>query len=93
MPARDPWPSMRAARGGGPWWQSAKTWALLPLLLLVGLYSAFGLVFLVIPARLTTALLRGPRRVFRRLSRWVGWPGPVAVPPVRSLHTQSAPRR
>ena len=54
-----------AARGGG----RAK---LAPLVLLVGLYSAFGVVFLVIPARLTTALLRGPRRLFRRLSRWVG---------------------
>ena len=54
--------------GGG----RAKSWALAPVVLLVGLYSAFGVVFLVIPARLTTALLRGPRRLFRRLSRWAG---------------------
>ena len=72
MHARDPWPSMRPARGGGPWWRRARHWALAPLVLLVGLYSAFGVVFLIIPARLTTALLRGPRRLFRRLSRWVG---------------------
>ena len=43
-PARDPWRSNRAARGGGPWGQ-AKTWALAPLVLLVGRYSAFGVVF------------------------------------------------
>ena len=62
---------MRAAGGGGPWLRRARHWAFAPLVLLLGLYSAFGVVFLVIPARLTTALLRGPRRIFRRLSRWI----------------------
>ena len=70
--ARDPWPSMRAAGGGGSPWRRARHWALAPLVLLVGLYSAFGIVFLVIPARLTTALLHLPRRLVRRLSRWRG---------------------
>ena len=72
MPARNPWPSMRAAGSGGSWWRGPDHWALAPLVLLVGLYSAFGVVFLVIPARLTTALLRGPRGLLGRLSRWVG---------------------
>ena len=61
--ARDPWPSMRAAGSGGPWWRRARHWALAPLVLLVGLYSAFGVVFLVIPGRLTTAPPRAAARV------------------------------
>ena len=64
--------SIRTASNGGRRWGWAKSWALAPLVLLAGLYSAFGIVFLVIPARLTTALLRGPRRLLGRLSRWVG---------------------
>ncbi len=68
--ARDPWRSIRAARAGSRRWGRVKTWALAPLVLLAGLYSAFGIVFLIIPARLTTALIRGPRRLLRRLSRW-----------------------
>ena len=78
--ARDPWRSIGgafakrnlSARGGGPRWGQARHWALAPLVLLVGLYSAFGVVFLVIPARLATALIRGPRRLLGRLSRWIG---------------------
>ena len=54
---------MRAAGSGGPWWRRARHWALAPLVLLVGLYSAFGVVFLVIPGRLTTAPPRAAARV------------------------------
>ena len=61
-----------SARDGRPLWVRAKNWVLTPLVLLVVLYSAFGIVFMVIPARLTTALLRGPRRLLRRRSRWFG---------------------
>ena len=61
-----------SARDGGRLWGRAKHWALMPLVLLVGLYSAFGIVFLIIPARVTTALIRGPRRLLGRLSRWFG---------------------
>ncbi len=55
---------------GRPLWVRAKEWALLPLVLLVALYSAFGIVFMVIPARVIAPLIRGPRRLFWRLSRW-----------------------
>ena len=61
-----------SARDGRPLWVRAKNWVLAPLVLLVVLYSAFGIVFMVIPARLTTALIRGPRRLLRRFSRWSG---------------------
>ena len=61
-----------SARNGRPLWVRAQTWVLSPLVLLVVLYSAFGIVFMVIPARLTTALIHGPRRLRRRLSRWFG---------------------
>ena len=61
-----------SARHGRPLWARAKSWVLSPLVLLVVLYSAFGIVFMVIPARLTTALIRGPRRLLRRRFRWFG---------------------
>ena len=61
-----------SARDGRPLSVRAKNWVLAPLVLLVVLYSAFGIVFMVIPARVATALIRGPRRLLGRVSRWFG---------------------
>lgn len=52
-----------------PPWMLVKDLALLPVVLLVGLYSAFGAVFLVIPGRVLQALTRVPRRLLGRFSR------------------------
>jgi len=53
-----------------PLWKLAKNVALLPLVLLVGLYSAFGIVFLVVPGRVVQAVPRPSRRLLGRPSRW-----------------------
>ncbi len=58
------------ARGLGRWiGKRAKNVALLPLVLLVGLYSAFGVVFLVVPGRVVQAVARASRRLLGRFSR------------------------
>ena len=53
-----------------PLWMLAKNVALLPLVLLMGLYSAFGIVFLVVPGRVVQAVPRPSRRLLGRPSRW-----------------------
>ena len=58
------------ARDGRPLWVRAKNWALLPLVLFVVAYSAFGIVFMVLPGRVISTLIGAPRRLLRHLSRW-----------------------
>ena len=59
-----------SARDGRPLWVRARNLASLPLVLLVVAYSAFGIVFMVVPAKVMSALVRAPRSLLRRLSRW-----------------------
>ena len=59
-----------SVRDGRPLWMRARNVALVPLVLLLAVYSAFGLVFMVVPARVMQVLVRAPRRLLRRLSRW-----------------------
>ena len=49
-------PGFSARHGRSPWVR-AKSVALLPLVLLVALYSAFGIVFLVVPGRVLQTLI------------------------------------
>ena len=52
-----------------PLWVRVKTVALLPLVLLVGLYSAFGVVFLFVPGQVVQAVIRSSRHLLGRFSR------------------------
>ena len=58
-----------SARDGRPLWVRARNLASLPLVLLVVAYSAFGIIFMVVPAKVVSALVRAPRRFLRHLSR------------------------
>ena len=57
-----------SVRDGRPLWMRARHRAFLPLVLLVVAYSAFGIVFMVVPAKVMGALVRAPTRLLRRLS-------------------------
>ncbi len=59
-----------SARDGRPLWVRARNLAFVPLALLVAVYSAFGIVLMVVPAKVMLALARAPRRLLGRLSRW-----------------------
>ncbi len=59
-----------SARDGRPLWVRARNLAFLPLVLLVVAYSAFGIVFMVVPAKVMLALVRALRRLSRWFQRW-----------------------
>ena len=51
-------------------WRHAKNLAIVPVVLLVALYSAFGIVFIAVPAKFVATPVRASRRLLRRFSRW-----------------------